>query len=222
MNSEFSRRTLLRRFTGVAAGEGLLAPLAAQAADVPSNTSKSANGWDVLDAHSPETAIHAIPGTNLRVTLRRGDAATVLAYVAQRFHYDVMPLEASRGQVLGYAADLQVKSDFESNHLSGTALALYPDNYPLGSKGNLYPNQVTAIRDIVAELQGVVKWGGDMQPVKESTFFLDVPPDSTKLALVARTLKEWGVTPGKGAGTQNVEDPKRMAAAKKLADKQAA
>ncbi|MFD5035414.1 hypothetical protein ACFWM0_34120 [Streptomyces sp. NPDC058405] len=229
MNTDFSRRTLLKRFTGVAAGaallasgEGLLNPFTAQAADALWNKPRSANGWDVLAGRSSGTATYDVPGTNLQVILREGDVGTVLAYVAQRFHYDVTQLEASRGRITGHSDDRQVKADFESNHLSGTALALYPDNYPLGVKGNLFPYQVTAIRDILAELQGVVKWGGDMESVKESTFFIDVSPGSTKLALVAETLRQWRLTPGKGAGTQSIGDPKRLTAAKKLASKQAA
>ncbi|GAA2433509.1 hypothetical protein [Streptomyces glaucus] len=141
--------------------------------------------------------------------------------MAQRFHYDVTRLEASRGQVIGYSDDRQVKADFVSNHLPGTALALYPDNYPLGVKGNFFPHQVTAIRDILAELRGVVGWGGDAQSPKEPAFFIDVPPGSAKLALITETLRRWAVTPGKGAGTRNVEDPQRVRAAKKLASMRA-
>ncbi|AMW14325.1 hypothetical protein A4E84_35435 [Streptomyces qaidamensis] len=229
MNAKFSRRSVLKQFTGVVAGaallttgEGLLAPLTAQAADDSWHKSRSANGWNVLPGRSPGTAPYDIPGTTLRVTLREGDVGTVLSYVAQRFHYDVAELEAGRGQIIGYSDALHVKADFESNHLSGTALALYPESYPLGVKGNLFPYQVTAIRDILAELQGVIKWGGDMEPAKESTFFVDVPPGSAELAQVAQTLRQWRITPGKGAGTQNVQDPKRITAAKKLASKQAA
>ncbi|GGU05853.1 hypothetical protein ACH4HG_06530 [Streptomyces coeruleorubidus] len=229
MNTDFSRRTLIRRITGVAAGatllaagEVLLAPGTAQAADASWKRPRSANGWDVLTASSSGTAPYDIPGTDLRVVLREGDVGTVLAYVAQRFHYDVTRLEASRGQVIGYSGDRRVEADFESNHLSGTALALYPDNYPLGVKGNFFPHQVTAIRDILAELQGVVRWGGDTESPKESVFFIDVPPGSAKLAQVAETLRQWSVTPGKGAGTQIIEDPKRITAAKKLAGIQAA
>ena len=229
MNADLSRRTLLRGFTSVAAGgtllatgEGLLAPRTAQAADASWNERRSANGWEVLTARSSGTATYDIPGTDLRVVLREGDVGIVLTYVAQRFHYDVTQLEASRGQVIGYSDDRQVKADFESNHLSGTALALYPDHYPLGVKGNFFPHQVTAIRDILAELQGVVRWGGDTASPMESAFFIDVPPGSAKLALVAETLRQWSITPGKGAGTQHIEDPKRITAARKLAGKQAA
>ncbi|MFE4665146.1 hypothetical protein ACFRI7_25870 [Streptomyces sp. NPDC056716] len=229
MNTDFSRRTLLKGFTAVtlgtallAAGENLLNPAAAQAADASWNDPTSANGWDSLTERSSGTATYDIPGTNLEVILREGEVGVVLAYVAQRFHYDVTQLEVNRGQIIGYSNDLQIKADFESNHLSGTALALYPDSYPIGVKGNLFPYQVTAIRDILAELQGVVKWGGDMESAKESTFFIDVSPGSTKLSLVAETLEQWKLTPGKGAGTQNVEDPERIAAAKKLASRQAA
>ncbi|MEU3187920.1 hypothetical protein ABZ707_27515 [Streptomyces sp. NPDC006923] len=63
MNTDFSRRTLLRGFTGVAAGatlfatgEGLLAPGTAQAADASWNESRSANGWEVTGPSAHSTA----------------------------------------------------------------------------------------------------------------------------------------------------------------------
>ncbi|MCC8478952.1 hypothetical protein LMJ41_13785 [Streptomyces globisporus] len=224
MTTEFTRRTILKQFTGVAAGAALvsgagalLAPATAVAADTTWRGSTSANGWGIPDAPSAITGPCDIQGTDLTVVLRVGDAATVLAHVAQRFHYDVDRLERGRGEIVGLRADRDVTADYVSNHLSGTALALYPENYPLGVTGNFFPHQVTAIRDILAELEGVVKWGGDMSPASEATFFIDVPPGSRKLEQVAAKLREWQVTPGKGAGTQHVQDPQRLKASKALA-----
>ncbi|MFE2944540.1 hypothetical protein ACFXKG_36670 [Streptomyces sp. NPDC059255] len=227
MTIEFSRRVILKQLTGVAAGAALvsgggalLAPATAVAADTTWRRSTSANGWSIPNARSSVTGTCDIQGTGLTVVLREGDTATVLAYLAQRFHYDVARLESERGEIVGYRADREVRADFESNHLSGTALALYPEIYPLGVTGNFFPYQVTAIRDILAELGGVVKWGGDMKPAMESMFFIDVPPESQQLKQVAATLREWQITPSKGAGTQNVEDPKRIKASKALAKSQ--
>ncbi|MEV7865956.1 hypothetical protein AB0P17_07580 [Streptomyces sp. NPDC088124] len=227
MTIEFSRRATLKQLTGVAAGAALvscggalLAPATAVAADTTWRRSVSANGWSISNARSSFTGTCDIQGTGLTVVLREGDTATVLAYLAQRFHYDVARLESELGEIVGYRADREVRADFESNHLSGTALALYPEVYPLGVTGNFFPYQVTAIRDILAELGGVVKWGGDMRPTMESMFFIDVPPESQQLKQVAATLREWQITPGKGAGTQNFGDPKRIKASKELAKSQ--
>ncbi|MFC8228710.1 hypothetical protein [Streptomyces sp. NPDC057287] len=229
MTIAYSRRTILKQFTGVAAGAALvsgggalLAPATAVAADTTWRRSTSANGWAIPNARSSSTGTFDIQGTGLTVVLREGDTATVLAYLAQRFHYDVARLEDERGEIVGYRADGEVRADFESNHLSGTALALYPEIYPLGVTGNFFPYQVTAIRDILAELGGVVKWGGDMKPAMESMFFIDVPPESQQLKQVAAKLREWQITPSKGAGTQNVEDPERIKASKALARSQKA
>ncbi|MFJ9033239.1 hypothetical protein ACIRQP_32940 [Streptomyces sp. NPDC102274] len=51
--------------------------------------------------------------------------------------------------------------------------------------------------------------------------FLDVPPDSKGLKQFTAALREWQITPSKGAGTRNIEDPKRIADSKKLAKEQA-
>ncbi|MER7736363.1 hypothetical protein ABTX80_36380 [Streptomyces erythrochromogenes] len=229
MTHAFSRRVVLKQFTGVAAGAALvsgtgalLAPATASAADTTWRRGTSANGWSIPGARSAITGACDIQGTGLTVVLRTGDTATVLAYLAQRFHYDVARLESDRGEIVGHRADRKVRADFESNHLSGTALALYPETYPLGVAGNFFPYQVTAIRDILAELEGVVKWGGDMKPAMESAFFIDVPPQSQQLKQVAAKLRAWQTTPSKGAGTQNVEDPKRVKESKALAESQKA
>ncbi|MDX3181842.1 hypothetical protein AB0K64_28510 [Streptomyces sp. NPDC053741] len=227
MTTELSRRTILKQLTGVAAGVALvsgggalLAPATAVAADTTWRQSYSANGWSISTDRASFTSDCDIQGTGLTVALREGDTATVLAYLAQRFHYDVAQLDSERGEIVGYRAHHEVRAEFESNHLSGTALALYPESFPLGATGNFYPYQVTVIRDILAELRGVVKWGGDMRPAMESMFYIDVPPESQQLKQVAATLREWQITPGEGAGTQNVEDPKRIKASKALTKRQ--
>lgn len=183
------------------------APAAAVAATA------SANGWPV--GHK-DIVSHTIEGSGATVALRSGDVATVLLHVARRYHYEIATVKLDQvSQVVGTAT-------FETNYASGTAFAILPNLYPLGIKGNLFPAELTVLRDILAECDGVVRWGGDFKKSpKESHFQIDVRPDNPKLAVVARKINGWG--PSKAAGAPPEAFAKaRTAAAKVLANRQIA
>lgn len=105
-------------------------------------------------------ASYSLPGG--KVALRKGDASVVLLWAATQWHQHVEPLRwpgvwgyASRN-VRGSATDL-------SNHASGTAIDLNAPAHPLGTapSDNFSPAQIAAIRAIVAQSRGVLRWGGD-------------------------------------------------------------
>ncbi len=157
------------------------------------------NGWPVVSR--TETHPHRIEGSGLDVELLPGDAAVVLLHVARRFHYEVDVLRS--GEVTGHLADRSVAQPYESNHLSGTALALRPGAYPVGVGGGLYPQQLDAVRHILAECQDVVRWGGDEPTPKESHLEIAVRPGDTRLERLAATVRQWNSSPGRGAGAVN-------------------
>ncbi|WP_328690929.1 hypothetical protein OG879_29990 [Streptomyces caniferus] len=168
----------------------------------------SKNRWPVLD----EATSFTIEGSGQKVPLAEGDAATVLLNVARRFHYEIDSLRA--GDVHGWTSNREVTEAYESNYLSGSAIAIRPVGYPVGAKGNLYPNELVIIRDILAELDGVVAWGGDFKRPKESHFEIALQPGHPRLKGVARKIREWNSSPGNGgAGTIDAFDPKRRSAA---------
>lgn len=183
------------------------APAAAAAATA------SANGWPL--GHK-DIVTYGIQGSRATVALRSGDVATVLLHVARRFHYEIAALQPGKmSQVAGTAP-------FETNYASGTAFAIQPDLYPLGVKGNLFPAELAVLRDVLAECDGVVRWGGDFKKSpKEGHFQIDVRPNSPKLAAVARKIDGWG--PSKAAGAPpEVFAKARAAEAKVLANHQIA
>ncbi|TDC22655.1 hypothetical protein E1265_15115 [Streptomyces sp. 8K308] len=170
---------------------------AAPADDSRWRDENSANGWPVVD----EADSHRIQGSGLDVTLLSGDVSTVLLHVARRFHYEVHELR--RNEVLGHHTDRVVAQPYESNHLSGTAIALRPGAYPAGVRGGLFPQQLAAVRHILAECDGVVRWGGDETVPKESHFQVDVRPGDARLTRLARIIRRDTATPGRGAGAIN-------------------
>ncbi|WP_031505771.1 M15 family metallopeptidase [Streptomyces megasporus] len=202
-----------RRFVGSATGTvgalalGLTATGEVHAADGTRSWNKSSteNGWPVLR----EAESFVIEGSDQRVSLAGGDAAVVLLHVARRFHYEIDSLRD--GDVHGWTAAREIAQPYESNHLSGTAVAIRPLAYPAGSKGNLYPNELVVVRDILAELDGVVAWGGDFGTPKESHFEIAVTPGHPRLKGVARKIRGWNDGPGnEGAGATDAFLPKRL------------
>ncbi|MFD0318555.1 hypothetical protein [Streptomyces flavalbus] len=189
-----TRRGLL----GAAAGAGVLAlaqntltPAPAVAAGADPDTTRwtgtrSANGWPI----DPDaTAVFPVEGSGASARLRGGAAAAVLLHVARRWHYEIAALDSGEGGGLtAYTTRRDIGADFESNHLSGTAVALHPAAYPLAGSEGLWPHQEAIVRDILVDCEGTVAWGGDLTPVKVSHFHVAVRPDDRTLARVAAAL----------------------------------
>lgn len=80
---------------------------------------------------------------------------------------------------------------------------------------------MVVIRDILAELDGVVRWGGDDPKPDEALFYLAVGPDDRRLVEVAAKIRGWNERPDAGPGTGvDVLDSKRRSAAKSLENRQ--
>lgn len=94
-------------------------------------------------------------------------------------------------------------------------------NYPSGAQGGFFPQQTVVIRDILAECDGVVRWGGDDKHPDEALFYLDVEPDDGRLAATAAKIQGWEWVPGKGAGSgADPLRPARKRSAERLARQQ--
>ena len=155
---------------------------------------RSANGWAI----DGRLAILPVEGTGLTVRLRPGPTSVVLLHVARRFHYELDSLRA--GDLHGATTDRDVRTPEQSNLLSGTALAIRPGSYPVGARGSLYPAELVVVRDIVAECDGVLAWGGDLETAQEGHFEIAVPPGDPALGALATRLGSLDERPGRGAG----------------------
>ena len=121
----------------------------------------SANGWPIGGGITS----HAVQGSSAVASLRDGAAAVVLLHVLRRWHYEIGPVDTGEGGALvTRTTDRAVDADFESNHLSGTAVAVRPAAYPLGGTEGLWPDQELIVRDILLDCAGTVRWGGDLTP----------------------------------------------------------
>ncbi|MFK0050253.1 hypothetical protein ACIQU4_40370 [Streptomyces sp. NPDC090741] len=80
--------------------------------------------------------VHRVEGTGgVHFSAVAGDVATVLTHVVRRFHYEIDALRD--GEVTGHTSHREVTAPYESNHLSGTAIAIRPLRYPLGAQDGL-------------------------------------------------------------------------------------
>ncbi|WP_043684580.1 hypothetical protein [Streptomyces xylophagus] len=183
----------------------------------------SSNGWEmekVVDGGGT-ISTRPVPGTPLEgVAVRIGDVESLLIHVVQRFHYEIDQLR--KGDVVGWVSPGKVRKGLaEGNQASGTAVRIRPDHYPPGVRGGFFPQQLVVLRDILAELDGTIRWGGDDRRPDESLFYIAVSPDSERLATTTRKLSRWKDTPGMGAGSPvDVLSPRRREAAKALEHRQ--
>lgn len=153
--------------------------------------STSQNGWPVIDRKAnPELiATYTVPGTEVRLPLRVGNVATVLLYVAERWHNEVEPLHA--GWCWGFAARLiRGSTTTASNHASASAIDLNAPAHPLATApaSNFTAKQITAIRKIVADLKGVVRWGGDYSGRKDG-MHLEINAGSARVAEAVQWIR---------------------------------
>lgn len=122
----------------------------------------SQNGWPVLHRPTSKIATYTVNGTDQRLPVRVGDVATVLLYVAERWHNEVEPLHT--GWCWGYAdRTIRGSTTTASNHASGTAIDINAPAHPMGvaTAKTMTAKQIAAARKIVKDCDGVMRWGGD-------------------------------------------------------------
>ncbi|MYS38768.1 hypothetical protein K388_01205 [Streptomyces sp. KhCrAH-43] len=182
----------------------------------------SANRWEMQTAADDggDIVTRRVPGTGLDVALHLGDTETVLVHVIRRFHYEVdqLGLHGEPDALAGWVPPSDVRDSGlpESNRASGTAIVIRPGSYPPGAHGAFTAAQQVTLADIVADTEGVVRWGGDDKRPYEGLFYVAVRPGDARLARVAAKIRAWNGTPGSGAGAVpdvTSRDRRRKAAA---------
>lgn len=120
--------------------------------------STTMNGYARIDTIDDRLTLATVSGHSTR--LLGGPVATVLCEVGRRFHTDVEPVTTFNGW---RSAALNKSSGgiTSSNHLSGTAVDVNGGKHPRFEHGTFTDAQVSAIRQILVDLGGVVRWGGD-------------------------------------------------------------
>ncbi|MEU0131028.1 hypothetical protein [Streptomyces sp. NPDC006289] len=220
MRNDISRRAVVTSAAviGAAAAVGSFVPGTAAAAtrDGARKLPVSANGWTIEKEANHVSTVWTRPvaGTGLEVDVRIGDVEAILLHVTRRFHYEVEQLQ--RVDLAGWQEAGKLRKGLpESNLASGTAVRIRPG---ASAEGGLFPQQEIVLRDILADCEGVVRWGGDDSEVDESLFYVDAGPDDERVAKLGERFREWDTTPGLGAGSAvDVQSSSRRGRAERLA-----
>ena len=148
---------------------------------------RSQNGWVANDRSIVSSRL--IPGSSVRVTVRDGAAGDVLLYVASQVDQRVEDIDNARGALDDWGYDERPIRGGRalSNHASGTAIDLNAVKHPLGRRGTFTREQSDEIRRILAEVGGVVRWGGDYRNRPDEMHF-EVVGTPGQVALVAAKL----------------------------------
>ena len=150
----------------------------------------SYNGWP---ANSDPAAIDVDKGFDVNgVTFPGGikadDASTVLGYVFREL--DARVEEAIPGWCWGYTYKANTNNPSQlSNHASATAGDYNAPYHPNGGAQYEGWDDVAGVRAILAEVDGVIRWGADYTGTKDSMHF-EVNCDPAELARVADRLRQ--------------------------------
>lgn len=154
----------------------------------------SQNGYSANDRSVIRSV--TIPGTDVRVAVRVGPAGDLLIAAAERWHREVEPLRAPDGVLdcWGYAErNIRGSATELSNHASGTALDFRARAHPLGTdpRANFTDGQIAAIRRIVGDSRGALRWGGDYSGRKDGMHIeINASPAACVVALPLVRLEE--------------------------------
>jgi hypothetical protein len=147
----------------------------------------SYNGWSASTSPHDLGGLdnRAVAGVRMAPGVRSGDVATVLFYVAAQFHARVEPLVS--GWCWGYSYRQNRNAANLSCHSSATAVDFNAPRHPNGRRGTFTKAQVAEIRRILAEVGGIVRWGGDFTGTPDEMHFEIVASPAT-VAMVADRL----------------------------------
>ncbi|BCQ05892.1 hypothetical protein B6N42_01935 [Cutibacterium avidum] len=171
---------------------------------------RSANDWPIGAAAAAQT----VEGAGIDVTLTTGAPSVVLLHALRRINYELVSLRP--GDVAGLQHDRNVASPQRSNLLSGTAFLFRESFLPYGSTGNLFPDEVVVLEDIVAESRGVLAWGGHLRVPDQSLIYLAKGPTSPEVGRLQSHFDMVDhVDASGGAGTIDAYLPERRAVARR-------
>lgn len=120
----------------------------------------SQNGWSAPGRSV--IATYTVPGTTLRIPLRKGDASVVLLDFLARYHREVESLYHNPQDLWGYADRvIRGSSSTVSNHASGTAVDHRAVDHPLGARGTFTAREEAALDRLLGSYDGVIRHGKD-------------------------------------------------------------
>lgn len=143
------------------------------------------NGWPRCDSDDCER--QPIPGTDIVIPLRRGNADIILRAWCAWFHRNVESLKNSGWPDEG--GWTPTNSVASSNHLSGTAVDLNWKDHPIHSY-TFTSQKIAQIRLGQRLFKNCIWWGADWEsPHDEMHFQLNFPENDPRISSLAMELK---------------------------------
>jgi hypothetical protein len=126
----------------------------------------SANGYSANDRSV--IATYTVPGTTLKIALRKGDVSVVLLEYLRRYHLEVESLYSTPQDLWGYAErTIRGNSTTLSNHASGTAVDARAVKNGLGKTNTFTREQEAALDRLLREFRGVIRHGKNYKGRKD-------------------------------------------------------
>jgi hypothetical protein len=180
---------------------------------------RSYNGWPA-SPNLKTRVIEPVKGVRLRIADNQ-NLADIFTYLVQQFHRrvdDVTKPHPADDWGFAYRANVNNPNSL-SNHSSGTAIDLDATENPNGVPTSrvMTPRQIAEVHEILDELDGVIRWGGDYQNTPDAMHFevLRGPGSLQKTARKVRRLNNKPDPKSRGAHVDAALENLRKARAKK-------
>lgn len=153
----------------------------------------SQNGWPVVGPGAViDRAVHGVEFPNGWL---KGDVDVVFTHLIDRLHNEVEPIDrktprppVTPGSCWGWFVKRIEGSSTISNHASGTAIDYNAQAHPMGVRNTYSATDRAKIRAILADLDGVVRWGGDYTGRPDDMHF-EIHADRAAVARVADRIR---------------------------------
>jgi hypothetical protein len=168
---------------------------------------RSYNGWPASPTLST-IVIEPVPGCRLRVLDNR-NVADIFTYLVQQYHKRVDDVTKPHpADDWGYNYRPNRNNPLElSCHASATAIDLDATEHPNGvaTAKTFTPRQIAEIHDILEELEGVVRWGGDYTNTADAMHF-EIIAKPGGVRAIGRKLRRGLVVPKLTSRGHNIDE----------------
>lgn len=147
----------------------------------------SQNGYSANDRSV--IATYTVPGTTLKIALRKGDVSVVLLEYLRRYHLEVESLYHVPQDLWGYAErTIRGSSTTLSNHASGTAVDARAVKNGLGMTRTFTATQEAALNSLIAWFEGVLRHGKDYSGRKDP-MHAEINKGASEVARIANKIR---------------------------------
>lgn len=153
----------------------------------------SQNGYSANDRTM--IASYTIPGTTLKIALRKGDVSVVILEYLRRYHVEVESLYNNPQDLWGYAERTIIGSSTTlSNHASGTAADARATRHVLGKRGTFTARELQSLNRLLAYFEGVLRHGKDYSG-RVDEMHVEINKGPAEVARIANKIRQGAAAP---------------------------